>query len=374
LNICLVSGEYPSEKAGGVASVVREIKIELEKRGVNYEIICTKDFMFNGNGRFLGAYGIHPFYDVTFGLNFKNYLKKEKDNWDLFNFHLPCALGPMLYSKSIYEKSVVTVHTTNIGYQNNLFKKMPLKYLSLSEKLQKLGYIEVPIFLEKKALKNAHDVIAVSSGVKQELEMWYGLTNVSLIPKGIDTTKLLSHAQSNKKVIQVLYVGRLVGQKGLFSGIEALSRIQASIKLIVIGSGYLRQELERFCERKCVDASFLGYIPEQDLFRYYSESDFLLMPSFYETEPLVAMEAAGSGLPIIAFEGANVNDIVCEENRRLIGQTGNIDQLVQSMRYLIDNDSERKLIGKKNRKRILDYYSAEAMAKSYVDEFQRLIG
>jgi glycosyltransferase involved in cell wall biosynthesis len=374
MNVMVISGEYPSEKAGGIASVVYDLCKEFDKRKIEYKIVCTKEFEFETErGVFLNAWGRHPIHDITFGLNFKKFIEKEKGNWDVFHFHLPNARGPLLFSNNLRNKSLVTFHTTSEGYNKYVYQKLPFRYLNRNEKILKLKYIKISVLLEKMALKNAANVVAVSSGVKKDLNSWYVNKNVEVINNGIDISKLhASNISEEKNKPIILDVGRLVAQKGIFLGIRALASVKEDFNFLVVGKGSLRHKLEEYCSKKDIPAKFLGFVESDELYRLYSKSDILLMPSFYEGLPMVGIEGAGSGLPIAAFEGARVVDIVCEENRELIVKTGDVNALSRSIEYLLDNEAIRSNIGRKNRENVLNNFSSGKMAEKYIQIYKEM--
>ena len=381
MRIAVISGEYPSEKAGGIGSVVYDLCKEFDKMDIDYTVFCTKEFERSENRTdkliFLSAWGIHPLYDIMFGLSFKKFLEKEKEKWDIFHFHLPTALGPLLFSDDLKDKTVVTFHTTTEGYNKYVYQRLPFKYLNWNEKILKLGYIKIATFLEKIALNNATNITAVSQGVREELTLFYGVNEdeVKVINNGININKLhppITSEEKDKPLI--LYVGRLVAQKGIFLGIEALSRIKKKeFNFLVVGKGPLRNKLNQYARKKGIPVKFLGYVKNDELYRIYSNSDILLMPSFYEGLPTVGIEGAGSGLPIVAFDGARVEDIVCKENKEFIVRTGDIKALSECIEYLLDNDKERKNIGRKNRKNVLKNFNSEKMAKEYIKIYKEVL-
>ena len=217
MKVLLVSGEYPEKRSGGIGSIIYHLCKELDKRKIEYNIVCTHEFGLEINNVVsLNAQGIQPISHFLFGLNFKRFLEKERNNWDTFHFHLPNALGPLLFSSRVKHKTLVTVHTTSKGYEKYLYRHCPLEYLTWKEKISKLGYIKIPTALEKVALKNSTEIIAVSDGVKKELEYWYGLKNVRVIRNGIDISKLHNPKYSNNDKYRILFVERLVAQKGKF--------------------------------------------------------------------------------------------------------------------------------------------------------------
>jgi len=375
MRIAIISGEYPSEKAGGIGSVVYDLCKEFDRMNIEYTVLCTKKFeRKTDKAVFLNAWGVHPLPDITFGLSFKKFLRKKKDNWDIFHFHLPSALGPLLFSKDLKDKTLVTFHTTAEGYNKYVYQKLPFKYLNWNEKILKLGYIKTFTFLEKIALSNTTNVTAVSQGIREELNSFYRVDEVKVVNNGIDVSKLHAPITSEEKDKPlILYVGRLVAQKGIFLGIEALSRIKKDFDFLIVGRGPLRNKLEEYSRKKCVPVKFLGYVKTEELYRIYSKSDILLMPSFYEGLPIVGIEGAGSGLPIAAFDGARVEDIVCEKNKELIVRTGDVKALSESIEYLLDNEYERKNIGKKNRENVLKNFNSKKMAKEYIKIYEEMM-
>lgn len=374
MKVLLVSGEYPGKKAGGIGSITYHLCKEFDKREVEYKVVCTREFDFEINRMVsLSVWGMQPISYFSFGFNFKRFLEKEKSNWDVFHFHLPNALGPLMFSSCVKHKTIVTVHTTSKGYEEYLYRYCPFKYLNWKEKISKLGYIKLPIALEKLALRNSREIVAVSDGVKNELECWYGQENVRVIRNCIDTSKLHVPKYSNNDRHRILFVGRLVAQKGIFLGIDALARIKVNYEFLIVGTGPLRSKLEEYCRKKGVNARFLGYVEDNELYKLYSESDLLLLPSFYEGLPTVALEAAGSGLPIVAFRGARVDEIVCEENRNFIVETGNIYKLSENIEYLLNNKKIKERIGRKNREKVLKNFNGEKMANEYIRLYETII-
>ena len=201
------------------------------------------------------------------------------------------------------------------------------------------------------------------------------MKKVIVIRKGINTKKLKEKRYSNNRssIPKILFVGRLVGQKGIFLGLKALKEINQDYEFIIVGSGPLRNRLEQYAKKNRINAKFCGYVSEERLFSLYAKSDILLIPSFYETEPLVAMEGAGTGLPIIGFKSAMIQNIVCEENKKFIVDTGDIKALQKSITYLLENESERKKIGLKNKELILKNFTVERMVNEYISLYNSLI-
>lgn len=374
MKVMIISGEYPSEKAGGIASIVYAFSKELEKRSVEHTVVCTQKFQSESSHCiFLNEYGKSPIRELSFGHSFNRLIKKEGDNWDIFHFHLPNALGPLLLnSKSIKKRSIATIHTTAEGFNKYVYTKTPVEYLTRDELILKFGFVKILARMERVSLYNAKYLIAGSSGVKSEILHWYGNPNVGVIHNGVNLSKLLKRSISPSDRPKILFVGRLSSQKGLLNGIAALSGVKHEFELLVVGAGPYRSMLEQYCAERNVPARFLGYVDESDLYDLYASSYLLLMPSLYEGFPTVAIEAAGSGLPIAAFTEAKLDRILCKENRILLGSSGNIDNLRKTIDYFLSDRKLSREIGLTNAKQVEANLTAEKMVDNYMRVYSKI--
>jgi glycosyltransferase involved in cell wall biosynthesis len=369
----LVSGEYPSEKAGGIATVVYNLSLELERRSIEHKIVCTKQFeCASDKGIFLQTWGMGPIRDLSFGQSFRRYIKNEEKNWDIFHFHLPNGLGPLfLNPRNIVNRSIVTIHTTSEGFNQYVYQRTPFEFLDLREKMLRSGFVYLSTLMEKQAFGNARILTTASTGVKNEVERWYHQRNVSVINNGIDMTKLGIPNRTKSRIPQILFVGRLSSQKGLHYGIKALSRVKQDYAFKIIGTGSYRDQLEKLCLKNNVSSEFLGYVDTLRLYKHYASSDLLLMPSLYEGFPIVGIEGAGSGLPISGHRAARIDDIVCRENRELLTRTGDTDSLSKAIEYLLSDNELRQEIGEKNRSKVHANLTSERMVDQYIRLFSK---
>lgn len=115
----------------------------------------------------------------------------------------------------------------------------------------------------------------------------------------------------------LLYVGQLIGRKGLLGLFDALYLVKdRQWRLILVGSGPLKQELERkakelgFAER----VSFQGFVQPEELNNVYRTADILLMPSLNEVWGLVLHEALLSGVFVIGSDRAAASHALIQES------------------------------------------------------------
>jgi len=103
--------------------------------------------------------------------------------------------------------------------------------------------------------------------------------------------------------VVLLYVGRISWEKNLVLLLRAYGRLSAHLpagftlpKLVFVGDGPARTELESICEEECYDATFMGHRSGAELAACYASADVFVFPSFTETFGQVVLEALASGL------------------------------------------------------------------------------
>lgn len=112
------------------------------------------------------------------------------------------------------------------------------------------------------------------------------------------TMPLLSVSASGKK--DYLYVGRLEAAKGIETLLKAWQTLPSEFRLLIIGTGEDAQHLSKKYEHSNI--SFLGQLPQEDVFEAMSKAKYLIHPSLaYETFGLTMLEALARGTPVIGF-------------------------------------------------------------------------
>ena len=106
------------------------------------------------------------------------------------------------------------------------------------------------------------------------------------------------------ETLRLLFVGRLSPGKNLDILLEALSVINHDITLDIVGDGEYRHKLEMIMKEKDLkNVRFYGRLSRNEIKEFYSTSSALILPSSFESQGLVLLEAMASHVPIIVTRG-----------------------------------------------------------------------
>ncbi len=196
--------------------------------------------------------------------------------------------------------------------------------------------------LELRILRRQHAVIACSEFVREELRR-RGLSDASLhcihnayMPtvqqqeKGGDGRAVFTE---DPKALIALFVGRLVPGKGVEALLDAFAQ-SPHIHALILGDGPLRAALEAQARRLSIHAHFLGHIDEPSC--YYRMVDFCVLPSEMEALPMVLIEAAAHGLPVIATAVGGIPEVVKDGETGLLIPYGDSVALLTALGAMSD--------------------------------------
>lgn len=154
-----------------------------------------------------------------------------------------------------------------------------------------------------------------------------GFQNMAVVKRGVDTRLFHPDFRSEKlrrswgaepDTLVALCVGRLAPEKNLdtlLSAFDAMRRVNSKIKLVLVGDGPSRREIQG----RCPEAVFAGVRSGEDLSAHYASGDVFLFPSLTETFGNVTPEAMASGLAVLAYDYAAAAQLVHSgENGRLV--------------------------------------------------------
>jgi glycosyltransferase involved in cell wall biosynthesis len=202
---------------------------------------------------------------------------------------------------------------------------------------------------------------------------------------GVDTARLAKISRvGGAKKDTIVHVGRQVEKKGTLSLIRAFSEIAPrwpAARLILVGDGPLRPSLE--AEAAMTGHSdrieFLGMRPHHEVLEIVSGATVFCLPSVTarsgDTEglPVVLMEAAALGIPIVATRHAGIPELVIDGDAGLLVPERDAGSLARSLNYLLGDEAARRRFGQAAQARARSLFDTPTNAAAIEKVYDRVI-
>jgi glycosyltransferase involved in cell wall biosynthesis len=153
-------------------------------------------------------------------------------------------------------------------------------------------------------------------------------------------------------------VGRLDEEKGVTYLLDAIPLIQAEIpevKVLIVGDGTLRADLERKAEKLGIieDVIFTG--ERRDVPQLYKLMDVKVIPSIHEGGPLTLFEAMAAGTPVVATPVGMVEELIEDGDSGMLVQSQRPEEIAEAVLDLLGDRGRRTDIANEAKKRVLEY-------------------
>lgn len=232
-----------------------------------------------------------------------------------------------------------------------------------------------------RCLKRAKYVTVVSKHLKNEIEKLCTVEKLDVISMGCDTSIFGKEnyvanyfGQGNKKVI--LFVGRLAEKKGVKYLIDAMRDIDA--RLVIVGDGPLRADLEKQAESIKEKVAFLGAKTHKELSVIFASADIFVAPSItaqdgdVEGLGLVILEAMASGTPVVASRSGGITEVIVDHYNGLLFGEKNDHQLSKCLNKLLhDKKLYETLV--ENAKSTVRAWDFECIGRQYTTVLSQII-
>jgi glycosyltransferase involved in cell wall biosynthesis len=158
-------------------------------------------------------------------------------------------------------------------------------------------------------IHDAELVIVLNNEYRRAVRRGYGYDSKLLVMSngiGEDFFKV-TREPTESKTFKLLFVGRLSPHKNLTALLEALSMIKREITLDIIGDGECRREVGMLiADKKLGNVRVHGRLSRDEVKKFYATCSALILPSLYEVQPIVLLEAMASRIPIIVTKGIGI--------------------------------------------------------------------
>jgi len=323
----MLSWEFPPRVIGGISPHVYFLSKSLVKQGVKV-YVATCDFPDAPTHEVIDGVEVYridsyktPAPDFASWVYLMNLnmqretaalTRKLQDKIDVFHAHDWLVANAGIGLKHVFRKPLlVTMHSTEMGRREGTH--------TTTEKM----IHETEAWLTYEAWK----VICCSDYMISHVKWAFGLPNDKLVmvPNGVNTDLYdANNGNADSKAFRakfalpeekiVLFVGRLVYEKGIHILINAVPKILSKVnaKFIIVGSGYMKEQLLNIVRSMGLEHKVLfeGFMDEETLVRLQKTADVSVVPSLFEPFGIVALEAMAARSPVVVSDTGGLSEIV----------------------------------------------------------------
>jgi glycosyltransferase involved in cell wall biosynthesis len=382
MHICFLALDYPSSTSGGgVGNQVRTLGRALLARGYRVSVVAL---LQPGLPEFYDDDGI-AVYRVQRG-NLHWYISKLpfvgnslslatrelEYGWALYeqvrNIHHCCPIdliettetGAFWVSLGMRKvRQLVRLH----GEQYTFHKYTPDLVVTLGLRLSRA--------LQRVALYRAALLISPSDAHAREIraELGAACPPIVVIPNSIDLDTMRINVIGIKDPETVLFVGRLERVKGILPLLEAAARVvqeHPDVHFILAGASHpnlSKSEIDMSIQRLGLanHVQLLGHIPWEQLSIWYQRAAVCVLPSYYETFGVAALEPMAFGIPIIATMAGGLPEVVEQGVAGLLVPPGDTQALSKAINTLLCDPSLRQQMGQAGLRRAQSQFSVEKL-------------
>lgn len=279
---------------------------------------------------------------------------------DVVHYHAegPCAMIPIIkwFSK---KRIIVTVH--GIDWQRAKWGGFATKYIKFGEKM---------------AVKYADEIIVLSKNVQKYFEDSYNRKTV-FIPNGVNKPKnvdpeIIKEKYNLNKNEYILFLGRIVPEKGIHYLIDAFNNINTDKKLVIAGGAsdtndYYQELKEKSKNNKNI--IFTGFVQGRELEELYSNSYIYCLPSDLEGMPLSLLEAMSYGNCCLTSDINECEEVI--EDKGVIFKKSDVEDLKEKLQYFCDNENFVNTYKNVAKDYILSKYNWDDITKRTLDLYKK---
>lgn len=336
LKIAMIGHKRIPSREGGVEIVVYELSNLMAKAGNRVDVynrsgahvsgseFKSENMPLDGNIKIITVPTPQSKTLNAFVYSFLAASRALFGKYDVVHFHAEGPAAMCFLTKLFGIRTVVTIH--GLDWQRSKWGGFATKYLK---------------FGEKTAAKYADEIIVLSRAVQDYFKKEYGRDTV-FIPNGVNAPQikkasLITEKYKLEKDGYILYLGRIVPEKGVHYLIDAYSQLNTSMPLVIAGGSSHSQQYFDELKQKAQGKNiiFTDFVQGQELEELYSNAYIYVLPSDLEGMPISLLEAMSYGNCCLTSDIPECTE-VCGD-KAVCFEKGNINSLKKQLEMLLNS-------------------------------------
>ncbi len=281
---------------------------------------------------------------------------------DIVHYHAegPCAMMWILkfFSK---KKLVATIH--GLDWQRAKWGNFASKYIQFGEKV---------------AVKYADEIIVLSENMQTYFKTKYNRDTV-YIPNGVSKPNILKAKIIKEKYNvntndYILYLGRIVPEKGIHYLVSAFMNLATDKKLIIAGgssdTNSYYEELKQMA-RSNPNIIFTGFVEGEELAELYSNAYIYCLPSDVEGMPLSLLEAMSYNNCCLTSDIKELEEVI--EDKGLIFKKSNVKDLENKLSGLLQDETRVNMYKEQSQNYVLKKYNWDEVTNQTLSLYRKIL-
>lgn len=308
----------------GVVTSILNFKHGLQDRGHEVYLFAA------GNLRTRHLVGGEENVFIVNGISYKKYpqynfalfpyltsRKINEVNMDIIHAHTPFFMGfsSLVIAKLNKIPIVGTFHTM-------FTEKTVIDQYASSNKLVG-GIVLKYAWPYARFFYNRCNLVTAPTDTIRKILAEHGIGNALVVPNSVDLEKFnpkVDGSDIRYKLLRkkgnslVLYVGRLSREKKLETLLKAMRHLRdKNVEAVIVGTGPAERYYHLMAKKlKLNNVKFTGFVSDEELPRYYAAADAFCIPSIFETQGVVSLEAMAIGKPVIGADFLALSELIKE--------------------------------------------------------------
>ena len=223
--------------------------------------------------------------------------------------------------------------------------------------------------------------VAISHFVKREIQKTLEISDdkISIIPDPVSEEFFEIKKRTEEGLM--FYPARLIPRKNHIPLIKALGILKeegfTGFKIALTGTVEDKDYFERIIKTISKynlnnDVMFLGKVPKEKLFEYYSKASVVVLTSKHETFSLAVAEAMATGTPVIASPVGIVPEVILNGKNGYIVNPNDPEDIAEKLRLILEDNKKRKIMEKHARK-TAERWRSENIVKRLIEIWKGII-
>jgi len=232
---------------------------------------------------------------------------------------------------------------------------------------------------QDKVLRNATAVVVQDRETASKLrELGYDISRIHIIRNGVEVPRLLekrNYRRLHERSPILLFVGRIVEEKGIFVLLDAFKEITQSLRgsmLWIVGDGSDLERCKTYSE-KMDTRNVIFWGRQTDVTNFYLDADIFVFPSFREGLPNVILEAMSYQMPIVTTNVGIIPQVIRNKKEGLLVSPRDKKALVEAVKELVESPTLGKFLAQGARTRVEQDFSIKKNCEQHLRLYSEVL-